>query len=145
MARMIRENAVEVMNGAARDLSVRRGEFDSILKARSRLSQRFVEHQAHIGRACNALLARYREANRKARHTPAPAYFDRPYELEKIVPGNDAPEDSTRDQLRASIKQSQEILESQISGINAAFEAAATTYREMDELIPEDGGAKASS
>ena len=143
--RMIRENAIEAMNGASRDLSIRRGELDSILKARARLAQRFVEHQAHISRACNSLLTRYREANRKARNTPAPAYFDKPYELERIIPATDGKEDTTRDQLRASIKESQEVLEAQIAGINAAFEAAATTYREMDELIPEDANAKASS
>jgi len=42
--RIIRDGAIEAMNGAARDLSVRRGEFDGILKGRSRLGATFSQN-----------------------------------------------------------------------------------------------------
>ncbi len=54
--RDIRDDAAEAMNTAARDLTVRRSAFEDLLKARGRLSQRFVEHQSQTERACNALL-----------------------------------------------------------------------------------------
>ena len=143
--RMIREGAIEAMNAAARDLSVRRGEFDGILKGRSRLAQRFAEHQNHIGRTCNALLTIYRESNRRARHTAAPKYFDKPFEIERVILAGDGTDETARERLRQSIIESQQILEAQIKAIHDAFEASAKTYREMDELIPEDKGGAAPS
>jgi hypothetical protein len=125
------------MNDNFRDLSVRRGEFDAILQARSRLTQRFAEHQNHIERACNALLSVYREANSKPRSLPAPAYFARPYRLERIVyAGNDLDEQA-RNELRQSIHFTQEILRHQTESIHATFEEAVRSYLEIDDLIPE--------
>lgn len=143
--RIIRDGAIEAMNGAARDLSVRRGEFDGILKGRSRLAQRFAEHQNHIGRACNALLTVYREANRRARRNSVPKYFDKPYEIERIILAGDGTEETARERLRQSITESQQILEGQIKAIHEAFEAAAKTYREIDELIPGEKSGPASA
>jgi len=135
--RDIRNVATAAMNDNFRDLSVRRGEFDAILQARSRLTQRFAEHQNHIERACNALLSVYREANSKPRSLPAPAYFARPYRLERIVyAGNDLDEQA-RNELRQSIHFTQEILRHQTESIHATFEEAVRSYLEIDDLIPE--------
>jgi hypothetical protein len=141
--REIRDTAKEAMNGAAHDLSVRRSEFDSILQARARLAQRFAQHQNHIERSANALLTIYREANRKARKTPAPAHFTKNYEMERILYAGDDKETTTKDELRKSIKESQEILEAQIAAIHQAFDEAVKSYREIDDLIPEDKSAAA--
>ena len=135
--REIRDEASEAMNGAARDLSVRRGEFDSIVQARGRLAQRFAEHQNHIERSCRALLAIYREANRKARTEPAPGYFARPYTMDRIVYVGSDRDETARDQLRQSILATQDILNRQIQAIHEAFDEAVRSYREIDDLIPE--------
>jgi hypothetical protein len=132
--RDIRDAASEAMNGAARDLSVRRGEFDSIIQARGRLARRFAEHQNHIERSARALLAIYREANRKARATPAPSYFAKPYSMDRI--GTDRDE-TAGEQLRQSIVKTQDILNRQIQAIHQAFDEAVSSYREIDDLIPE--------
>jgi hypothetical protein len=121
------------MNEATRDLSVRRGEFESILQGRSRLAQRFAEHQNHIERSCNALLTIYREANRKARHEPAPDYFSKPYVMERIPPAGQAPTAPTKE-----IEETQALLKQQIQAIHNAFNTAAQSYREIDDLIPEN-------
>lgn len=136
--RAIRSNATEVMNAAARDLSVRRGEFDSILQARGRLAQRFSEHQSHIERTCRALLSIYREANRRTRTTSAPAYFPTSYVLERINYASDEPSQGARERLQQSIVETQALLTRQIEAIHAAFDEAARSYRELDDLIPED-------
>ncbi|MGE0677197.1 hypothetical protein [Pseudolabrys sp.] len=135
--REIRDTAKEAMNGAARDLSVRRSEFDSILQARGRLASRFAEHQNHIERAGRTLLAVYREANQKARKTAAPPYFAKGYEMQRIAYGGDTEEGTAREQLRQSIKDSQQILEAQITAIHEEFDRAVASYREIDQLIPE--------
>src|SRR5271154_5441792 len=135
--RDIREDATEAMNEAARDLSVRRSEYDSLLQGRVRLAQRFDQHQNQIEQTGRALLEIYREANRKARSTPAPAYFARSYSLDRISYAGGEPSASVRENLRAMIAETQELLSQQIKAIHEAFDQAVRTYREIDELLPE--------
>jgi hypothetical protein len=136
--RDIREDATETMNEAARDLSVRRSEFDSLLQGRGRLAQRFSQHQNQIEQACRALLEIYREANRRARSSPAPDYFAKAYAMERIVyTGGAEPDSSARETLRQMIADTQQLLSQQIKAIHEAFDNAVLTYREIDELLPE--------
>jgi hypothetical protein len=143
--RDIRDEASEAMNDATRDLTIRRSELDALLQARSRLAQRFVEHQGQIERACNAMLQAYREANRRARSTDAPPYFDHPYKLDRIIPSPTDADHGYRDDLRRSITQAQELLKGQIQAINEAFDKAVQSYREIDQFFPEVAGGKASN
>ena len=135
--RDIREDATEVMNEAARDLSVRRSEYDSLLQGRGRLAQRFSQHQNQIEQAGRALLEIYREANRRARATPAPDYFAKAYAMDRIVYSGGDPDPSARENLRKMIADTQELLTRQIKAIHEAFDSAVRTYREIDELLPE--------
>ena len=135
--RDIREDATEVMNEAARDLSVRRSEYDSLLQGRGRLAQRFSQHQNQIEQAGRALLEIYREANRRARATPAPDYFAKAYAMDRIVYSGGDPDPSARENLRKMIADTQELLTGQIKAIHEAFDSAVRTYREIDELLPE--------
>jgi hypothetical protein len=133
--RDIREDATEVMNEAARDLSVRRSEYDSLLQGRSRLAQRFSQHQNQIEQAGRALLEIYREANRRERATKAPDYFTRPYAMDRIVYTSGDPDPTAR--LRKMIAETQVLLSQQIKAIHDAFDSAMRTYREIDELLPD--------
>jgi len=135
--RDIREDATEVMNEAARDLSVRRSEYDSLLQGRGRLAQRFSQHQNQVEQAGRALLEIYREANRRARATPAPDYFAKAYAMDRIVYSGGDPDPSARENLRKMIADTQELLTGQIKAIHEAFDSAVRTYREIDELLPE--------
>jgi hypothetical protein len=135
--RDIREDATETMNEAARDLSVRRSEFDSLLQGRGRLAQRFSQHQNQIEQACRALLEIYREANRRARSSPAPDYFAKAYTMERISYSGAEPDSSARENLRQMIADTQQLLSQQIKAIHDAFDNAVRTYREIDELLPE--------
>jgi hypothetical protein len=135
--RDIREDATETMNEAARDLSVRRSEYDALLQGRSRLAQRFDHHQNQIEQTCRALLEIYRETNRKARSTPAPDYFTKAYALPRISYTGAEPDTTARDSLRQMIAETQELLNQQIKAIHEAFDSAVRTYREIDELLPE--------
>lgn len=143
--RAIKEEVTRAMNNAAHDLSVRRGEFDSILHARARLAQRFVEHQNHIERSCRSLLVTYREANRQARQTPAPSHFGKPYNIERIPPAGPGASETTREQLRESIAETQGLLKEQAQKIHSAYEDAVRSYTEIDVLIPENTRASTAS
>jgi uncharacterized protein YukE len=135
--RDIREDATEVMNEAARDLSVRRSEYDALLQGWARLSQRFEHHQSQIEQSCRALLEIYREANRGSRSTPAPGYFTKPYSMPRISYAGNEPNPSARETLRQMIADTQALLNQQIRAIHEAFDGAVRTYREIDELLPE--------
>lgn len=135
--RDIREDATEAMNEAARDLSVRRSEYDALLQARARLAQRFDQHQNQIEQTCQALLEIYREANRTTRSIPAPDYFTKAYTMERISYAGGEPHSSARESLRKMIAETQELLSQQIKAIHEAFDNAVRTYREIDELFPE--------
>ena len=135
--RDIREDATAVMNEAAHDLSVRRSEYDSLLQGRSRLAQRFNQHQNQIEQAGRALLEIYREADRRARGTPAPDYFAKAYAMDRIVYASGDPDPTARENLRKMIAETQELLSQQIKAIHDAFESAVRTYREIDELLPD--------
>jgi hypothetical protein len=133
----IRDQAIEILEEANRDLSVRRSEYDAILESRTRLVRLFEAHQAHLDRTANALLSTYREANRRSRKTPPPPRFAVPYALEKISTEHELLPISARDDLRRSIAESQAVLVDQVAAIHEEFERAFATYREIDDLVEE--------
>jgi hypothetical protein len=133
----IRDNAVEILEEANRDLAIRRSEHDSILEGRARVLRLFAAHQAHLDRAANALLAVYREANQGARKTPAPARFASSYAIEKFPIEHELPDTPAREDLRRSIADSQAVLVGQVEAVHAEFERAFASYREIDDLIEE--------
>jgi hypothetical protein len=125
------------MNAAMSDLTVRRSEYDSLLQGRGRLAQRFSQHQNQIEQACRALLEIYREANRRARSTPAPSTFSTSYVMERIVYAGGDPDSTAREHLRQMIAETQELLKQQIKATHEAFDGAVRTYQEIDELLAE--------
>jgi hypothetical protein len=133
----IRDDAIEILEEANRDLSIRRTEHDSILESRARMARLFSAHQSHLDRAVNALLSVYREANKGLRKTPPPRRFAEPYVLEKFPIEQDLLETSARDELRRAIADSQGVLAGQIQAIHAEFEQAFASYREIDNFVEE--------
>jgi predicted metal-dependent hydrolase len=120
----IRDEAIEILEDANRDLAIRRSEHDAILEGRNRIIRLFEAHQTHLDRTANALLSTYREANKRTRTTPPPPRFAAPYALERIPVDQDPGQASARDDLRRSIAESQAVLVEQIHAIHAEFERA---------------------
>jgi hypothetical protein len=141
----IRDEAIEILEEANRDLSVRRSEHDAILESRVRLMRLFDAHQTHLDRTANALLSTYREANKRSRATPPPPRFAVPYALEKITSEPEAGPVSARDDLRRSIEESQAVLVEQVRAIHDEFERAFASYREIDDLVEEKAIARSDA
>jgi hypothetical protein len=133
----IRDNAIEILEEANRDLAIRRSEHDSILEGRARVLRLFAAHQSHLDRAANALLSVYREANKGVRGAPPPARFASSYRLEKFPIDQELPQTPAREDLRRSIAESQGVLAGQVEAVHAEFERAFASYREIDDLIEE--------
>jgi hypothetical protein len=133
----IRDDAIDILEEANRDLSIRRSEHDSILESRARVVRLFSAHQSHLDRAANVLLSVYREANKGLRRTAPPPRFAVSYMLEKFPIEQDLLETSAREDLRRSIADSQGVLVGQIQAIHAEFERAFASYREIDNFVEE--------
>lgn len=133
----IRNVSADAMNEAARDLSMKRGEFDSILQARARLNTGFADFQSQLETTARSLLTRYREANREARSEPKPKRFDESFTLERSPIIAEAVTETARADLRKSIASSQKLLGVQIDLIAKEFDEAVAGYRQIDDLIPE--------
>jgi hypothetical protein len=140
----IREDVIVHMEEAQRDLGKRRGEHDSILEGRARLLGLFDQHQDQLQRAANALLARYRSANRQARSSEPPARFDHPFTVERIRVDADIAPSLSQKNLDEQIKAMQNLLKAEIVAIHRAFDEAVESYRQIDDLVPEEpyGGPK---
>jgi hypothetical protein len=134
----IREDAIEQMEEAQRDLGKRRGEHDAILEGRSRLLGLFDQHQDQLQRTASALLAKYRAANRQARSSPAPARFDHPFVMERIQVTTEIQPSLVRKNLDDEIKSMQDLLKKEIAAIHRAFDDAVESYRQIDDLVPEE-------
>jgi hypothetical protein len=136
--RDIRDDAARQMEETQSDLDKRRYMHASILAGRARMIQLFEQHQDQLERAGNALLSRYRTANRQARQTQAPGRFDEPWRMERIHVQSDLPETLVRADLDREIRESQDLLRREILAIHKAFEDAVETYRQIDDLVPEE-------
>lgn len=75
-ASAVRDEAKGALDLAIERLRGQALQREQILGARARLVQEFQAHERHLEEAANALLAAYRDANRRVRTTPPPAGFD---------------------------------------------------------------------
>ncbi|WP_181700198.1 hypothetical protein [Chthonobacter albigriseus] len=132
----VRDDNIETMEEAHRDLAVRRGEYDAILDQRIRLARLFDAYQGQLETAANTLIAVYRDANRAARTEPPPARFSDRYALKRIVVETDVAAPA-REDLRQAIRDTQTLLEREVAAVHAAFDDAVTGYHQIDDLFEE--------
>jgi hypothetical protein len=133
----VRDEYIESMQDANRDLSVRRGEYEQILDQRARLARLFELHQTHLQAVANALLATYREANQSARKSPAPSRFADAWTMERIEIAAELPADDKRADLSRRIEEAQALLEREVAAMHAAFDAAVAGYHQIDDVVGE--------
>jgi len=134
----ILKDAVQTMQDANRDLSLRRGEYDAIMENRDRLKQLFSAYQDHLERTANTLLTMYRDANVRVRPDKSvPERFRKRYEMERIPLPAIHGQDTARDELRKSIAESQALLNEQVEAIHAEFKDALQGYKQIDDMVPE--------
>jgi len=134
----IREDAIAQMEETQRDLGKRRGEYNSILGGRSRLLGLFEQYQDQLQRAGNALLAKYRAANRRARSSPVPTRFDEPWVMQRIGVDEQFPPFLIRNNLDGDVRSMQDLLTTEIAAVHRAFDDAIESYRQIDNLVPEE-------
>lgn len=133
----IRDDAMDALNEAGRDLAVRRSEHDAILDARSRLARAHAGHLDALESAGQRLVNRYREANAGARTSPPPPWFEEPFRIARADPLPSGGEAAAREDLRRSIAAAQAVLDRNVAAVHAAYDEAARGYRQIDDIVPE--------
>lgn len=143
--RVVRDEYTAKIEDVIRDLSARKREYDAIISHRARITQLFNEHQNHLERTANTLLATYREENRKARSTAAPKYFSGSFRLERILPPLKAIGEFNEGELANSIRLARDELSDQAKRIADEFGNAVQRYRNLDDLHPDQVNGQAQA
>jgi hypothetical protein len=140
-----RDQALDSIREARRNLATRRAELANMLDHQEKLVHFFDAYQNHLNRAANNLLSVYRSANMKARSAPAPGYFNDSYSLPKVPfpvsfggPMNVAHVD-------ANIEKTDGALKNAVEQVNARFEEAVGAFHQIEELTNGNGNATASA
>jgi len=132
-----RQDYQEAVSQLRIDISKRRTEHGSIMAHRLRMLNLFQEHQTQLEKAGSQLLRTYRDANIAARTTPAPAYFQHPFKLERLSVTLDGLNEITSEALQLKIDEAQSHLQAVMSGVTQEFELGLARYRQLDVLIPD--------
>jgi hypothetical protein len=143
--RAVRDEYSAKIEDVIRDLSARKREYDAIISHRARITQLFNEHQNHLERTANTLLATYREENRKARSTAAPKYFSGSFKLERIMPPLKVIGEFNEGELANSIRLARDELSDQAKRIADEFGNAVERYRNLDDLHPDQVNGQAQA
>src|SRR5262249_49416490 len=113
----------------------RHTEYHTVTAAREDLKHRYAAHVVYLEQCANGLLTFYRDANKRARQTPAPQYFaDRwriPTADQQEPAAPETPFDEEYRRLTAA-------LTSRRQQLLAEYEKAIVEYQRIDELTPED-------
>jgi hypothetical protein len=143
--RGVRDEYSAKIEDVIRDLSARKREYDAIISHRARITQLFNEHQNHLERTANTLLATYREENRKSRSTAAPKYFSGSFKLERILPPLKVIGEFNEGELANSIRLARDELSDQAKRIADEFGNAVERYRNLDDLHPDQVNGQAQA
>jgi hypothetical protein len=122
------------MNEAHLDLTQRRGEIAAIYEAMARVSRAFEMKVRDLERAGNKLLSTYREANRKARTGPTPAYFARPWAIPRLDYSEMHTPRYSEAELTRIINETKSELDAQVAKLNDLHERAMVQFRSLDSL-----------
>ncbi|MGB9152334.1 MAG: hypothetical protein WCD70_04515 [Alphaproteobacteria bacterium] len=128
------DQALDYMRNARQNLASRRAELSMILDQRENLLRSFEANHNHLNRGVNDLLATYRNANMRARTTPAPARYNRGYTLPKPPPPAALPPAVNDKSLDANIDKTDEVLQKAISQVNAQLEEAVREFHQIGEF-----------
>jgi DNA-binding transcriptional MerR regulator len=119
-------------------LNERRAQHNEITAHRTKMLSLFATYQDNLERTANTLLKTYREANRKARKTPVPAYYAHSYQLVRVKPTFDASVELTSQEIAKAIRKTQTELSAQIKEITQLCSDGIDQYHELDKLYPDE-------
>ena len=134
----IRDEAVDAMEEAKRDLGVRRGEHDAILQSRDRLIFRIKDHKKHLENAANQLLMKYRDSNKKSREDNPPAHFKERYVVDEIPIEEEISGAWKTAKLDTEITNAQSQLSKHIEQLHDEYKKSVEIYEQILHLVESE-------
>lgn len=128
-----RDRAIEKARSVKDQLDLQNRARSRILSDYKTMVHRFEQHHSQLEDLANSLIKQYQDANRKARSTPAPAYFDQPVKLPR--PG--LAELTVPDVDDAQVEAAGRELDAAIEQVATAFDEAIESFVSLDELKKE--------
>jgi hypothetical protein len=134
----VRDEAIQTMEDAARDVEYRRAEYHAIQESRTKLKRAFGQHLDYLEHCANDLLTTYREENRRNRKTEEPARFSRRWTLSRFADPEFGFEGYAGDaELEREIGQTFAALAERRQEVLKDYNDAIEEYRRIEDLTPE--------
>ncbi|SKA41350.1 hypothetical protein SAMN02745126_06494 [Enhydrobacter aerosaccus] len=127
-----KDQAVAELRESITDIRRRDEEYGVVISERSRLTHRYNAYLDSLERASEALVAGYREANRKARSEPPPKTFEQPWRpgwSKETVLG-----DTSKEERKAAIEELLTAIASSQTELLEAFNAALKEYERLRDF-----------
>lgn len=140
MLEQTKDEAVEAMEEAIKDLTRRSEEIRAIGSARRNLLALCAQHLTYLQDCANQLATRYREKNKQFRAAPAPDYWQRRISLAPIalpVVGNE--DDKAWQRFDRERRKAQEALVGKTEELMGEYRSAIDRYHTIEQLTPEGG------
>jgi hypothetical protein len=138
----IKDECIDAMESAKRDLTKRRAEHRSLIDGCTRVVRSFSEHMNYLERVGNSLLGVYREANRAARGGKAPKRFNESWIMERPhVEETVSQVGWPTERLDSVIEAAETNLSERIHQVHDAFAEAVRSYERLDSVVEGDDGA----
>ncbi len=129
----VRDQVAAEITEASRNLPARRDLALSIHANRQKLHRELEQHFAHVEVVGNTLLRIYRDANIAARSTPAPAYFDAPWSLDRpSLPELPPQGQGLPDEIQ--IADAQRTAREHLDNLETAYRGALSRYIAIEQL-----------
>ena len=130
----IRDKAVSDATALKSALSAQLAQLSEINGGRSAYLGSYDVHINRLELEANALLARYRLANQRARQTPVPHHFEAKWRLERQNLAADLPAPAMPIDLNEKVAAAQRDLEKAIAEINEAFDVAERQFAALADI-----------
>lgn len=132
----IRSEYQEAITQIRAELGKLKQEQVAILSHKDRLVALFDTYENQLENAANAILTRYREANKKARSNAGPKHFNRKFKLEKVKIGKVDDGAWQIPELDDNVRKAQQDLEDVVKALAEKYDDALASYRELDIIVP---------
>lgn len=138
-----KDQAVAELRESITDIRRRDEEYGVVISERSRLTHRYNAYLDSLERAAEALIAGYREANRKARTQPPPPTFAQPWRAgwsRETVLG-----DTSKEERKVAIEELLSAIASSQTKLLEAFNGALKEYEKLRDFGSQAGGRGAAT
>ena len=132
----LRNDIKKALQEVAMELGFRRTEYFGIMETINRLISRFTSHERQLESSTQRLLNIYRDANKKARSTGQPKYFESDFKLsESYIPPPNIDSIYPKDKVESLIEEAKDLIHRSIDDVDKAHREAFRRYDLISQVL----------